>query len=432
MRAFLREELVRWQGEGIVDARGAEALTRRYGLDEPDGGGLAVAALYVLAVGLVGAGIVSLVAWHWEEMPRGLRLSLLGSTLVAAHVGGFWLWQVSGRQPRLGHALSLLGTLVFGASIGLVAQIFQVSGVWYGFFGAWALGALAAGLALPSLPTLAFAFILGLYVWGPGYIVEHAAVGEAVAWGLGGLALALSFRFRSRVLFLLSFVGLGVVLAFAATAPEHHDAFLVFLATVYALVAAATALSLQRRGEEPHRFAATAGWLGRLAFYVPTYVLSFHWMARELHGGTPEWPRGWVTCALPPALAAAALLALGLRRGAGWPARLVAGITFAFALLFALAVQVFQDALLLTLLANLGVLGVAGARMAEGLRERRRAPFWEGLALAALLAVSRFFEIESMLWLKGAGFIACGVAVIVAGMAFERRLKGGRAEVHHA
>jgi hypothetical protein len=139
-----------------------------------------------------------------------------------------------------------------------------------------------------------------------------------------------------------------------------------------------------------------------------------------------------VTCALPPALAAAALLALGLRRGAGWPARLVAGITFAFALLFALAVQVFQDALLLTLLANLGVLGVAGARMAEGLRERRRAPFWEGLALAALLAVSRFFEIESMLWLKGAGFIACGVAVIVAGMAFERRLKGGRAEVHHA
>jgi len=58
------------------------------------------------------------------------------------------MWTVTGRQPRLGHAVSLLGTVLFGASIALVAQIFQVSGPWYGAFGAWALGAAVAGLVL--------------------------------------------------------------------------------------------------------------------------------------------------------------------------------------------------------------------------------------------------------------------------------------------
>jgi uncharacterized membrane protein len=432
VRAFLRQELALWRAEGLVDERAAEALTRRYGLEEPEGSGLAVGALYVLAACLVGAGVISLVAWHWEEMPRGLRLGLLGGAVVGAHAAGYWMWKVTGRQPRLGHAVSFLGTLLFGAAIGLVAQIFHVSGVWYGFFGGWALGAFAAGVALPSLPALAFALVLGEYVWAPGYVLAHPARGELVAWGLGGLGVALAFVFRSRALFLLAYVGLGVALAFAIGAPDHGDAVSALLAALYAMVAAATALALQRQGEEPHPFAGVAGWLGRLAFYVPTFALSFHWVVRDLHGSTVHWSRAWITCALPLALAAAALLALGLAQAAAWPAKLVAGVTAGYALLFTLVFQVLQDALLITVLANAALLAVAGARMAQGLRERLRGPFWEGLAVAALVAASRFFEIESMLWLKGVGFIGCGVAVIVAGMAFERRLKAVRAEVPHA
>ena len=52
--------------------------------------------------------------------------------------------------------------------------------------------------------------------------------------------------------------------------------------------------------------------------------------------------------------------------------------------------------------------------------------------MAALIATSRFFEIERMLLLKGAGFILCGLGVIAAGTAFERRVRAGRSEVGHA
>ena len=55
-------------------------------------------------------------------MGAAAKLATLGVAMVAAHGAGFALWKGSGRAERLGHALTVLGTLVFGASIGLVAQ----------------------------------------------------------------------------------------------------------------------------------------------------------------------------------------------------------------------------------------------------------------------------------------------------------------------
>jgi uncharacterized membrane protein len=431
-RAFLRGELAAWRAEGIVDAAAAEAIARRYALDEPDGAGLALGALYVLASALVGAGVISLVAWHWEETPEAVRLLLLGTTLVAAHLSGYWMWKVTGKQPRLGHAISLLGTLVFGASIGLVAQIFHLSGVWYRFFGAWAVGALAAGVALPSLPALGFAFILALYVWAPGYLFDRSDLGEMIAWCTGGTAVALAFTFRSRVLFLLAYVGLGLLLAFAVSAHGGSGWEELLLGLVAWLAAAACALGIPRAGAR-YQFAIEGGILGRSAFYALGYLLSFHSFTRGSSAGlAADGPRGWLTCALPVALAALALLVVGLRSRAAWPARVVGVVAAVFAALLFLLVQILRDLSLVAVLANAAVLALAGVRMAQGLRERRRGPFWEGLVVVAVVAVSRFFEIESMLWLKGAGFIACGVGVIVGGLTFERRLRAGGSEVGHA
>jgi hypothetical protein len=432
VRTFLREELPRWRAEGIVDAAAAERLTHRYGLSEAEGAGLAVAALYVLAACMVGAGVISLVAWHWDELARWVRLSILGAALVGAHVAGFWLWQVTGRQPRLGHALSLLGTIVFGASIGLVAQIFQVSGPWYGAFGAWALGALVAGLVLPSLPALCLAALLALFVWAPPWLDDHAAVGEAVAWLAAGGALALAYRFRSRVLLLLALAGLGTVLPAAVMAGTRFDPVHgAVLATILAVAAAGCALGLERSAGEPDPLAPAAAWLGRLGFYAVAYWLSYEWILKELTRPPQEWTRGWLTCALPPVLAAVTLL-LARRpapgRGLAWAAALVPA---AFAVVFAIAVAGSWKPVAIAVLVNAALLAVAGLRIAEGLRERRRAPFWEGVAVAGAVALTRFFEIERLLWLKGAGFIACGVAVVLAALAFERRLQARAAEVTH-
>lgn len=431
VRAFLREELPRWRAEGILDDAGAEALSRRY-LAEPGSAGLAVAALYVLAACMVGAGIISLVAWHWDELARWARLAILGVALVAAHGIGFWMWQVQGRRPGLGHAVSLLGTLIFGASLGLVAQVFHVSGPWYGLFGAWALGALAAGLFLPSLPALGLATILGLFVWGPGFLADHAAVADASAWLAGGLGLVLAFRARSHALFVLATAGLGAVLGSAALSLVQRAELAHLFAPLLGVSAAACAFAGLRLRGAPHPLAGAAAALGRIALYVLAYWLSFAEGADAMLK-EPTWTRAWITCGLPPALAAAALLLWPGRAAAGDRAvRATAWVATAFAALYTVLVQADVEAALLVLAAHAAILGVAGIRIAHGLRTRLRAPFWEGLAVAAIVACSRFLEIDSMLWLKGILFIACGVAVTFAALVFERRLSAKGEEVHHA
>ena len=130
-RTLLKREFPRWREEGIVDEEAEATLARRYQLDE-EGVSVAATAIYVLGVLLIGGGVVSFVAWNWDSIPKAAKLAMLGAALVAAHASGYWLWRIDRRHPRLGHALTLLGTLIFGANIGLVAQIYyRCSKIWY-------------------------------------------------------------------------------------------------------------------------------------------------------------------------------------------------------------------------------------------------------------------------------------------------------------
>src|SRR6266540_3474118 len=368
-REGLRRELPRWEAEGAVAPEVARALAKRYGVDRADAGGPSFLAVYVLGAALVGSGIVSLVAWHWEAMSRGARLLVVLAAMLAAHGAAFTLDRL-GRHPRLAHALAVLGTLVFGANIALVAQIFQMSGEWYGIFGAFAVGALGAGLALESLPTLVAGAISALFLWGPGYADVHASAGVAACY--------------------------GIVLAILALAWRHRSALLVVVAGLVA------------RGERA-RLGAAARVSGRLAFYAVAFSLSFAEGARShrLEGGMSPALLG---ATLPPAILAALLLARG------------EAMLIAFTIPAILAGLSLRDAFGAAIVANLSLAFLALGRMVRGLSSLARAPFWEGIAVATVLVVARFIEIETRLWLKGAAFIACGVAVTVAGLAFERRL----------
>ncbi|MGB8931025.1 MAG: DUF2157 domain-containing protein, partial [Anaeromyxobacteraceae bacterium] len=215
-REGLRRELPRWRGEALVSEAAAVALAERYGLSKAEAGGPSILAVYVLGALMVGGGVVSLVAWNWDEMGKVARLSVILAAMLAAHAAGFRL-RDGGRHERLGHALQLLGTLIFGANIALVAQIFHVSGTWYGAFGALALGALAAGVLLDSLPTLLLASFSALTVWGVGYAGDHTIRGIVAAYALAALFLGLSWRERSRSLLIVTAGGLGAAL-FAALA----------------------------------------------------------------------------------------------------------------------------------------------------------------------------------------------------------------------
>jgi uncharacterized membrane protein len=336
--------------------------------------------------------------------------------MIAAHAGGWFLWKGSGRAPRLGHALAFLGTLVFGANVGLVAQIFHVSGPWWRGFGLFAAGALAAGLAYRSLPHHLLASALALGVFGAGFGSEHPAAGLALAYALAALFGVAAWRVPSRALAVVTALGAAFMLAAIVAGARGEEAVPLALA---ALAAACAGAPLAARGARGEHVAPALRVVGRVGFYLAAYALSFGDFADAQR--IAEWS-GYVLAAVVPALAvAAALLASGLGRAdvdalARGEAMLLVGTVVAFAL-----GQGLSSGTGTTIVANMALVFLAVGRIVRGLSWLRRGPFWEGMALAGVVVTSRFFELDTELWLKGAAFIACGVAVMAAGFAFERR-----------
>ncbi len=426
-REGLRRELQAWRTEGLVSEETARALAARYDLARAEPGGPSFLAVYVLGALLVGAGVVSLVAWHWEAMSAAAKLGTLGAAMAAAHGAGFVLWKGTGRSPRLGHALTVLGTLVFGASIGLVAQIFHVSGSWWGAFGAFTLGSLAAALLYDSLPHLLLAAVSGLWLFGTGLAGDHGLQGIALGYAGAAAIAGLAWRARSRALLVVGALGVALTLASALDA-LHADAAV--LPMIAALGAALAAGALVVRDPARLPLGAAARLLGRLAFYGAAYFLSFHEVASHLrleHGVTRDVALGVV----PLLAAAGAALAAGLRRDDVDPLARGEAMLLAATVLAVVAGLSLEAGRGATVVANLALAFLAIGRIVRGLSWLARGPFWEGMGVAGVLVASRFLEIETRLWLKGAAFIACGVLVLVAGVAFERR-RAHREEVDHA
>jgi uncharacterized membrane protein len=58
----------------------------------------------------------------------------------------------------------------------------------------------------------------------------------------------------------------------------------------------------------------------------------------------------------------------------------------------------------------------------EGLQQRRRSRFWQGLLGLTLVVLTRFFEYQTNLMTKSAVLVVCGIGVIWLGLKFERRI----------
>jgi hypothetical protein len=78
----------------------------------------------------------------------------------------------------------------------------------------------------------------------------------------------------------------------------------------------------------------------------------------------------------------------------------------------------------LAVMANLALVGIAGGLLWDAVAVGQRREFWLGLGLLSLVLVSRFLEWDTHLMVKSAVFVLCGIAVIVGGSRFEKHLKG--------
>ncbi|MDF2749321.1 MAG: hypothetical protein K0T00_496 [Gaiellaceae bacterium] len=380
----LGRESERWVAEGLITAEQAAALRARYDgasavREEPRG--RAAAALAVVGAAAVGFGVIGFVAANWEALSHGLRLALITAAVGGAYAAGYELRDRSGRLPRVGEALYLLGVILFGAALFLVGQMYNVEAHDPLALLLWAAAAVVVALAVRS-PAVAVAALLIFTAW-----VGFEAGSALEESGEDATSLAVL-----AVLYGGALYGLGTVALERIRAAWLTET----------------------------RLAVVGRRLGLLIAAAGLFVFTFSEASDEL-GGAGRSLDGWLQAALllvaAVALASAVALALGARRSGRGEAAVFA---VAVALLL-IGVFAGGSGDLYALLFNLVFAALALGAILSGYLNDEPWLVNLGVALVAIDLVARYFDVFWSALPRSLGLILAGILVLAIAWGLERQ-----------
>ncbi len=431
---WIHGEIAAWEQAGLVSPEQAGRLRERY--PEPPASNIGMILFASLGAVIVGLGVILLLAHNWQAIPRGGKLALILGSLLAAHGAG--MWQIRAGRRGLGEGLNLLGTMLFGAGIWLIAQIYHIDEHYPNAFLFWSLGAMGLAWALPSVPQAALACVL-IPVWCGVEGFDFSRGMHAGPLILAGWVATLAFRLRSAFLLTVAipafFLSLLFVL-FNLPCPAHAHGGLIFSVLLNFGVALIAATYLWPRGGGFEAAPTILGFYGRFLALGLIYLLTFPHFADDV------LPSAWNQAAFSVKLYTVVFAALA---AALWLKVAVAGrrgqteappgdewlfpLAAAWAALHLFLPVIHADEWLTALPFNLILLALIVALMTRGCRQGLRGPTAVGSILLVLLMLARYFDLFESLWMRGLVFIGVGVALFVQGLIYRRvrrtRLEGG-------
>ncbi len=314
-RKQLEQRLPHWVEQGWVSADNADHILQDAAAGERHGPRYLALAFSLLGVILIGSGVITFFAANWAAMPKLLKLGVLFSALWGSYVlaGVFERRQL----PLLATAMLLLGVILFGSNIMLIAQIYHISAHYPDGVLVWALGGVLTGWLMRSQPAMVAGLGLGVLWTG----LESQGFGREVHWPFL-LFLAISawpvVQLRWRIALHVALAGLLLWSWFAFIAMsgwDYHDSAALYLVQVYFLTYLALFLAgmlLQGRGDAQ----ALAHTLQRYAAFAALgclYLLTFPDLLRHARHDHLAW---WLIT-LVALLLVVALAAWHYRRTAG-------------------------------------------------------------------------------------------------------------------
>lgn len=457
-RQQLSQEVEQWQAEGLIDDALAQTLAERYQFSELAAAHSNRFIMFMMGLGsiLLGLAAITFVAANWQAWSKEIKTFLLIGLWLGVNVAGVYLWQDgrSAGRSRLGHGLLLMGTLLLGATLGFIAQMFHSSGESFILFLLWGLGTLAMAFAL-RLTSLGIAswVVLEVGYWGgiadrlfvQGSlsplmgIVRHFPLVTILLW------IPLAYTCRSRWLFGLAAVGATVAFGVntAIFLEPFYNRSALSAGTVAALGLTLPTLlfwAYQDRlwvflPEEPS-FIPHARRLSVATLSCNLYALSFNiWGDRLTFQPLLQYPaaRDWLNLADIVVLLGFALWAwrrLGAGGDRGWQIDAVSTGVAALAIASGSLVWVYfvwgGNPILFTVLFNGLLIALSMGCIWQAMNQGQRLGFWWGVLAIVLQLFARMIEYDTGLLLKAAILFLCGITVIAAGLWFERYLRSLR------
>lgn len=157
--SWLLRETKKWVSSGIITVDQADRIIKLYPAESKN---RLIPVLLLLGAILLGTGIILFFASNWQYIPRWGKISLVITPLVLFHLAS----QLTNENfPRLSQIFTLLGCVMFGSGIWLVAQIFHISAHFPNGMLFWLLGVLPVAFILKEeLPLGLSALLLASWV----------------------------------------------------------------------------------------------------------------------------------------------------------------------------------------------------------------------------------------------------------------------------
>ncbi len=417
---WLQDEIESWRRENLITTEQARLLQERYS-DRETGDGWGKIVLSAVGAIIFGLGVILFFAYNWQDMHRLTKLASVLIALLLAHGAGWRLGRDDGARKKLGESLHLLGTMLFGAGIWLVAQIYHIDEHYPNGILVWSLGALTFAWALPSIAHgLLALFLIGLWT---GF--EIFDFDKANHWGFWLLTLSLiplAWLQRSRVLLFFSLV--AAMLLYAFTCVHLLDDII-----ISGLFTFSCAQLLAARFAPASGFPGSTGVLrttGYPVYLIILYAVTFGDLSHELTIHiSPENPLAWLYWLLPllaTGLSLAVLLTCYRHLLEDPMERTETGLLLAALLVFiGASFSVAQLYAWGWLLFNLIFLGHGVIFVLRGIQLLR----WKQVALGSLmlaaLVVARFLDLFDSLLLRSLVFLVLGAGLFYIGHLYARQ-----------
>jgi uncharacterized membrane protein len=436
--AWLYGQVPTLVAEGVLPAEAAEKIRRRYG-ELPAGGGRQWAILIfgVLGAALIGAGAILLVAHNWDDLSRDVRTALAFAPLVMAIALGGWVLARRRASAPWCEGVATYWVLTIGATISLVAQIYQIHGDTARFFLTWILLGLPIVYLLQS-SVAACLYFIGATTWA-GCAAHWYAPGTAL-WYWGLLALALPYLARmwcgDREPWRAGLTGwiLAICLCIGTAFSLEGMMNGAWIGAYTGLLALMYLAGARRFGDASTAWQRPWQSVGALGLGVVALLLTYDWPWKEIH--YHHWREAWTSgSALIMGNTLAALLPIAAICAAAREAReaqwgkldsLMVGLApicgvIGYVLAATRELHALPQALFNVYLFALGL-----SALVTGIRGNKLGRVNAGLLALSALLIARFFDSDLSFLARGVAFILVGAGFLATNVVMLRR-KGAAA-----
>jgi uncharacterized membrane protein len=163
---WLLQQLPQWQQEGLLTPEAAATLRLRSEAAATEGSSN-VAQIVMGSIGalLIGAGLIAVIGYNWDDFSRPIRLLFAFIPLLGAQVFSLRVLKKKDHTEHwIRETAALLQTLTAGACIALVSQMYNLGGDWPQFVLVWLLIALPLAWVMGA-HSVAMFYLIGSAVW---------------------------------------------------------------------------------------------------------------------------------------------------------------------------------------------------------------------------------------------------------------------------